>query len=313
MISQELKDAILTRREDRLKSLAKIGRQVCPRASSITSCDREMVYSITCWDKKPVPEPWLQARFEEGKEQERKVIRELMDLGFEVVEGQKPFEIKSRQGKVILTGSIDGKALWKDKKVPFEVKSLDPNIYQQINEVDDFNKYDWARKYPLQMQVYLYGHNEEEGLFIITDCKGHWKIFTVTLDLGEMEKILQRCEFVMDSIDRNEMPAFCKDASICRKCWALGKVCAPDMNMGPGLVIIEDAEMEVMLVKREELRSANKEYDEIDTYIKGYFKGKPNSVCGNFQITGKPRIAKYPAQEARTVESWTTKIERIKE
>jgi hypothetical protein len=272
-----------------------------------------MVYSITAWDKKPAPDTRLMARFEEGKEQERKVIRELMDLGLEVIEGQKPFEIRNRQGKVILTGTIDGKCLYKDSKVPFEVKSLDPNIYDQINSVEDFNKYDWAKRYPIQMQCYLLGNNESEGLFIITNCKGSWKIFTVTLDFEQMEKILQRCEYVMECAEKGEYPNFHKDQTICRKCWALGRVCTPDVDFGEGIEIIDDQEMEAMLEKREILKPVAKEYDEIDNHIKGYFKGKPNSICGNFVITGTERIAKYKAQEAREVKSWTTKIERLED
>ena len=312
MVSETLAQEILNRREHRLQSLASVSRQVCPRASSITSCDREMVYSITNWDKRPAPDLHLMARFEEGREQERKVIRELLDLGFEIVEGQKPFEIKDRKGRVALTGHIDGMALWKDKKVPFEVKSLDPNIYNQIDKVEDFNKYEWAKRYPLQMQSYLFGNNEDEGLFIITDCKGHWKLFPVTLNLELVERILQRCEYVVYCVIKEKLPEFHKDISICKRCWALGRVCTPPMDFGEGMQIIEDPEMEILLEKWTELKPSEKEYKEIDNHIKKYFKGRPNSICGNFVITGKAGIMKKAAQEAQEISTWRTKIERIK-
>lgn len=311
MIANNLLEEIQIRRERRLRSLAKASRQICPRASSITECPLEMVYSIVKWDTKPLPDPTLMARFEEGKEQERKVIRELMDLGFEIVEGQKPFEIRGRKGNVILTGSIDGKCLWKDKKVPFEVKSLDPNIYNSIDSVEDFNKYEWARKYPRQMQCYLFGYNEEEGLFIITDCKGHWKLFTVTLDIEEMERILQLCEYVMDCIESNKWPDYHKNASICRRCWALGRVCTPPLEFDASVQVIDDPEIEAKLSKREALKSSSKEFVALDKEIKAYFKGRPNSLCGDFIITGKEQIRKMPPQEARDVKSWVTRIEKI--
>src|SRR3990167_3304876 len=312
-LAEALKTEIFKRREDRLKSLAKISRQVCPRASSIGVCEREMVYSITHWDKKSPPDVQLMARFEEGKEQERKVIRELMDLGFEVIEGQKPFELRNKAGKVILTGTIDGKCLYKDKKISFEVKSLDPNIYSQLDSPDDFNKWDWSKRYPLQMQCYLYGNNEEEGLFIITDCKGHWKIFSVKLDYAQMEEILQKCERVMENIATETLPDFYKNASVCRKCWALGKVCTPPLDFGPGIEVVDDPEIEVKLARRGEISAYSKEFANLDKEIKDYFKGRPNSLCGNCVITGTERISNLKAQEAREMKSWITKIEKVEE
>jgi len=310
MLAETLAQEILQRREQKLKSEAKVSRQVCPRASSIGECDREMFYSITQWQLKPPPEPILQARFDKGKQEEQQILKELIDLGFEVAESQMLFELKDKKGKVILTGSIDGKALWKDKRVPFEIKSLDPNIFSQIETPEDFNRYSWARRYPRQMQAYLYGHNAEEGLFILTNLKGSIKVMPIMLDYVEMEKILQRCEYIMDCVEKNELPDFYKDASVCRRCWALGRVCNPPMDFGPGAVV-DDPEMEVKLAKWNELKPTVKEFDELDKEIKAYFKGKPLSLCGNFEIIGQERIMKLKAQEAREVKSWVIKIEPI--
>lgn len=307
----KLSEEIQSRREAKLKSEAKIFRQVNPRASAITECNREMVLSITNWKDKPAPDIHLQARFNEGKEQERKVIRELIDLGFEVIEGQKPFELKDRKSRTILTGSIDGKILLDGKRIPFEIKSLNPNIYSQINEVNDFNRYEWVKRYPRQMQAYLYGNNEESGLFILTDCLGHIKTFPVFLDYEEMEVILKRCEYVMDCVENKTLPDYHKDYSVCRRCWALGRCCTPPLDFGEGTQVIDDPDMEFMLNRREELNNVVKEYKQIDKQVKDYFKEKPNCLVGNFHISGSWRERKechIPASRY-----WQSKIEKVKE
>lgn len=310
-MSQSLCEAIIIKEEERLRSQANLFRKNVNWASDIGVCAREMFYSITDWDKKPIPEPYLLARFEEGREQEKKVIKKLMENGFEIVEGQKPFEIKDRNGRVILTGRIDGKIRWDNRKIPFEVKSLMPSVYSQIDTVEDFNKYSWAKKYPLQMMSYLFGENIDEGIFILTDCLGHFKVIPVRLDYASMESILQRCELVMNAVDKKTPPDFFKDTSVCRKCWALGRVCSPPLDFGEGVAIIDDAEIEVKLAKRDELYGLSKEFEVLDKEVKGYFRNKPHCLCGNFEIIGKEQIRKIPAQPEKETKSWITKIENI--
>lgn len=311
MVAEELKKEILYRRENHLRSQARLSRQTCCRASNITECAREMVYSIINWDKKPLPEPELIARFEEGKEQERKVIKELLDLGFEVAEGQQAYELKDRKGRVVCTLHIDGKCYHKSKKVPFEVKSLDPNVYNQLNSADDFNKYDWAKRYLRQIQCYLFGTGEEEGIFIITDCKGHWKIFPVTIQYEEMERILQLCEYVMDCVESGTMPEFALNAAMCRKCWACKNVCFPPLDFGNGVQVVDDPEILLALENRESLKAKAKEYEVVDKQVKEYFKNRPHTVCGEFEIVGTEQTRKYKASEAREVKTWVTTIEKI--
>ena len=312
MIAQELSKEIIERRERRLITEAKVYPKNHPTASGLEECSRRMVYEITHWKLRPPAEPYVQARMEEGKKQENRIIQELLDLGFTITENNPPpFEIRDRQGRLILRGMIDGKCLWQDRKIPFEIKSVDKNIYSVLKDISDFNKYFWMKKYILQMTAYLYANNEESGLFILCDMAGHWKIFIATLNLETMEKILQQCEYVVDRVEKGTLPDFCKDTSLCQKCWALGRVCTPALDFGEGLQIIDDPEMEVILEKREELKPQAKEYEEIDNHIKGYFKNKPNSICGNFEITGKNITKKLPAQEAREITYWQSKIVKV--
>lgn len=320
MIAETLAQEIMKRRERELTSKSRVYRQTCPRASSINlDCAREMYYQITAWDKKPIPEPYLMARFEEGHEQERKVNRMLLDLGFDIAEGQRDFELKDPiTGQVLCTGHIDGRIPWpvKDEngeertvRVPYEVKSLDPNVYAMINTVEDFNRYDWSKKYPLQIQIYLHFTGEQEGIFILTDCKGHIKIIPVRRDEELQNQIFDQCAFVTGCVEQKKEPEFCNDANKCRKCWAFGRVCTPPINVESAL-IIDDPEIEVKLEQREKLKDSAKEYESLDKEVKGYFRGKEIAICGDFMITGKAGKMNLKAREASVTETWTTKIEK---
>ena len=157
-----------------------------PRHTSILSdigeCDRQMVYSVTNWKDKPLHGVELQARFEEGKEQERKINRDLIYLGYDIAAQQELVEIKDRTGATIARGRIDGKIIYHKMKIPYEVKSMNPMVFENIDTTEDFQKKPYLRKYIRQIQMYLHGNGIEEGLLICTDCLGHWKMFVVTWD-----------------------------------------------------------------------------------------------------------------------------------
>jgi len=312
MTANEMIQEIQKRRLQRLLAKAKVFRQTVCRASDIGDCEREIYYQIVNWKDRPAPEPELQARFEEGVEQHQRIRKELLEDGFDVVEAEQPFEIKGRNGKVIITGHIDGKIRMQGVRLPFEAKSLNPNLFAQINAIEDFNKYIWARKFPRQMQTYEFGENEEEGIYILSDCLGHRKNFAVNLDYEETEKILQRCEYVMDCVEKNTPPPFHKDYSVCRGCWALGRICAPDIKIKPGVEILDDPEIEIELKRREELKALRDEYEALDKHAKDYFKNRPEVVVGDFHITGKEVVKHLKATEERDIKSWQVKIERIK-
>ena len=165
-----------------------------PRATSILSdigeCDRQMVYSITNWKDKPLHDEELQARFNAGNLQEREMYSELQSLGFDLQAGQEVVEIKNRAGETIARGKIDGKIRYQNIKVPFEIKSMNPMVYDNVDDIEDFKKKPYLRKYLRQIQMYLFGNNCEEGLLFCTDCLGHWKIFVITLMVVVKQKPL---------------------------------------------------------------------------------------------------------------------------
>jgi len=283
--------AIAARRLARLQSAAHAGRQDHPRASNIGDCDLEIYHQVVDWDRRPLPPPDLQARFEEGIRQERAVIGELVEMGFDVRESQRPFEIKDRDGLILCTGHIDGMIHYEGENVVFEVKSLDPNVFARIDSVADFQRYTWARRYPRQIMLYLYARGDPHGLFVVTDCKGHWKLLPVNLEdhLDECESLLQRLRRIVLAIRDHDpgrlMP--CGDPEICRGCWCMAAgLCQPDLAGAGQYRPIDDVEIAAALDRMAELAEAADEYRALEKRVKDAFKaaGEGLYIAGDWLV-----------------------------
>lgn len=281
-----------------------------PIASDLSPCVRELVLQMTHWQERPLPTPELKARFERGNLIEDAVIRELGQLGISVRAERKPFEIKDARGRIILRGKIDGFVEQERHEYPMEVKSLNPNVFQRVETVEDFGRWTWGAKYPEQLMSYLYGENLEEGFFLLDDCLGHWKLLPVTLDYAKMEAILKRCEQAVDHRDAGTLAEYHDDPAVCRRCWAFGRICFPPIEQ-QGLQVLADPDFETKLERRQELHDAAKEYEALDKEVKASVKGKDGLVIGRFLIQGKEEVRHYRAQEARDVPIWRTKITPI--
>lgn len=275
-----LAEAIISRRITRLEGLATAYLRKNSILSDVGDCERQMVYSVLDWDKRPVADPDLQARFEVGKSFERDVVRELLDLGFDFQQSQSPVQIKNRDGELIATGKIDGFIKWEGRRFPCEIKSMHPNIFNAIKSVEDFQKKPWLRKYTRQLMMYMFGNNEEFGLFICGDLLGHWKMLPLALDYGEAEAILQRLERVHDAIKKKEYPTrITYDQSICGKC-PFSTLCLQDILNRPA-EFIDNAELEADIDRHEELKPLASEFDVIHEKIKDAFKGVEKAVVGS--------------------------------
>lgn len=291
------------------------------RASDIQECDKAMVHSILDWDKKVMHDEGLQAIFDAGNREEENVKARLgYELGFQFIEQQKPFEIKNRNGEVICRGHIDGKILYNGEAIPVEIKSMNENVFNSIRSLDDFYKKPLHRRYIRQMQMYLYGNNEEAGIFILSNFRTE-KLIPVIIDLGECEQILQKLERNWEMVKRKEYPAPIEyNEQLCGRC-AFKHLCLTEVKH-EGAKFIENAELESLLERREELKAAANDYKDIDEYIKGAFEGIPQAFVGkSWEITGKKRVVKrvdtkaipdeIKKQYTTESESWITNIIKI--
>jgi hypothetical protein len=250
------------------------------RASNISICDLEICHSILSWNDKSLHNSSLQSRFDRGDLEERTVITELLSLGFSIIESQQPFEIKNRSGETICRGHVDGKISYLDRIFPIEIKSMHPNIFASINSLTDFLKNPLHRKYLLQLQLYLYGNNQSEGIFILSNCLGAYKFIPVILDLEEVEKIISRLERLWDeNIKTNILPKSMDfDEKTCNFCNF--KHLCPCLTKYDGMVMVDDKELETSLARRLELKPLVDEYNNLDDNIKSQFNKIGEVVVG---------------------------------
>lgn len=285
--TEKLVDEIIRKRTECLQGKIKAYPANNFRASDISECDRAMVYSVLDWDKKVMHDVGLQSIFDAGNKEEENVKARLgYDLGFKFVEQQRPFEIKNRDGEVICRGSIDGKILYNGEAIPIEIKSMNENVFNSIKSIDDFQKKPLHRKYLKQMQLYLFGNNEEAGMFILSNFRTE-KLIVVELDLGECEAILQKLEKNWKHVKAKTYPERIEyNEQLCGRC-AYSHLCLQEVK-NDGAKFIDNPELEDKLARREELKTAVDEYEGIDEEIKGTFKGIPQAIVGtSWQIQSK--------------------------
>lgn len=297
-LSEALATDIDLRRRASLKAKINAYPRKNPIMSDISECSRQMVYGITDWDKKPLHDEDLQARFDVGNLQEREIIRELQGLGYDFSLSQMPVEIKHKDGSILATGKVDGFIRFHGVKIPVEIKSSHPNVFNQIDSIEDLQKKPYLRKYTRQLMLYMYGNNCEEGIFIFTDCLGAIKILPIHLDYGECEAILKRLEQIHDHLIAKTLPErieFRED--ICGKC-PFASICLPDF-LRKELNVLTDTDLLFYLQEREMAKSAKSIYESADGWVKKFLKkyNIEKGIAGDFAIMGKLMPAKKPSEK----------------
>lgn len=283
MISEKLADQIIERRRAELKKQITSYQRKNLILSDIADCDRYLAYSVLEWDKRPLHDEDLQARFNAGRMWEREAIRELEGLGYEIILSQQPVQIKNRKGDVIATGKIDGFVVFEHEgkkiQVPIEIKTMQPNIFNTIKGSEDFQKRPYLRKYPRQLMLYMFGNNTDEGLFLLLDGLGRWKLLPLALDYGACEWLLQRIERTHEAIQAKQFPdRIPYDSQICGKC-AFSHICLPDV-LNKAADMIDNPDLEADIARHEEIKPIAAEYDQLHNTIKETFKGIEKAMVG---------------------------------
>lgn len=307
---ETIKERIEQAQEKYLQEKITRSRWKSIRASGIDDiCNRRLYYYITCGELAEEIDTGLAAIFEEGKDQEPGVRRYLSGLGFEI----KKASMTADWEKYNLSGSIDGVLNLNGIEYIAEIKTVSEYAWQKINSVADLNE-GYHKKWYGQMQIYLLLFNHEKGIYILKRKEAKQvKIIEVELDYGYAEGLIRKAEKVNSALNSGIPPDYLQSNPIeCKRCPFFGKVCNPPLDFGT-TEIIEDDILSQKLERRAELATAVSEYNKLDKEIKERFREIPSAICGNFSITGEKRITKYKAQEAREMESWAVKIEKINE
>ena len=179
------------------------------RASEIGHpCIRYLVYCRNNWQDRKLPDLNKILVFGEGNLQEEKVLKDLQDAGIRVWEQGLIFGDEEFFKKHQISGRIDGKIeVTENKRLPLEIKSMSPFVFQSINSISDMTKakHHWLRKYPAQMCIYLLGSNQEQGVFILKNkSSGKWKQIDAILDYQFAEELIKKSDLINEYISKNE-------------------------------------------------------------------------------------------------------------
>lgn len=273
------------------------GHQNNVYASNFSPCARKMAYQLTPGHELPAFEPETLAKFRRGNDRERSIKADLAFVGrnsnppFEVISQQKRFELRDRQGRIAITGKVDGEIyLSRDEAYPFEVKSWSPNITQGIHSFQDLFENKWTRTGAYQLLAYMYGASQAVG-FMVLDRSGIPAILKAELWEHEnhkrIDEFLDNAERAMDAKETGQLPDFVDDPSVCKMCDFCGVYCNPPKLSGAGGQIILDGELAAALDRRAELQPASDEFKSLDTAVKEKLRGVEMGICGNWLIEGK--------------------------
>lgn len=275
----------------------KISRYPCKsnRASSIgyfvpelEGCLRRGVYERTHWEQKELHDPKVQLIFDEGNNQEAQVLKDLAEAGIQVIEQQSAFEWKQYD----ITGHLDGVIIVDGVSVPVEIKSMDPNIFRQVNSFEDFKKKPWTRSYMAQIQIYMLSKNIDRAIFILKNkSTGELKQIEVALDYDLAEACLKTAEAINGHLKAETLPDRITDIEKCAKC-PFKLVCLPEISFGEPLKISDDPDFEKRIDKYLSMKEAAKECEAEYETIKERAKASAgeqglNIMVGKYVLTAK--------------------------
>jgi CRISPR/Cas system-associated exonuclease Cas4 (RecB family) len=255
------------------------------RASDLGNpCVRYHVYNRTRWAEKSLHDVGLQQVFDLGNDFEKIALRELAEAGITVIEQQRSFEWKEYQ----ITGHIDGLIQVNGGTYPLEIKSMSPFVFDSIQDINSLTKgkYAYLRKYPTQLNLYMLMKNIDKAVFLFKNkSTGAYKEAWMDLDYELGEETLKRAEAVNAHVAAGTLPDRIADDRACEDCPFI-HICIPD-HTGQEVEILDDDEIVELLTRQEELKPAQKEYNEIDATLKRKLEGRDKLIAGPFFITGK--------------------------
>jgi len=277
-----------------------------PVASNVNyDCPREMYHAIVNWDARPDPEPELQELMRNGNVASKAARQLLEEMGYEIIETEGPIEpFRNKAGRIVYTGRIDYILVLDGQRVPLEAKDVDSFMFDKLSTYEDLERFKWTRKWRGQILIYLLQKNQPEGA-ILLHSRGRLKPIPVILEerLEDAERALQIGEQVEAAIRTKTPPAFTKDPTVCRGCWAFGRVCNPPVEEQGAAIFDTDGELYALLAERAETEEARGRYEYADKRAKELIKAAKveRALCGEYAIsvTERPVKAESKPRAAR--------------
>lgn len=233
-------------------------------------------------------------RFAQGNAVEREVYARLMQIGprcsppFDVIEGQRHFTVRDRDGSKLITGRIDGRLHFPEtgERPVFEIKA--GTAIKRVERLEDFDRSPWTRHMPDQLLAYLLAEGEPWGFFVLAPWGGVPRFIRVDLErhLTRAEAFLQDARQAIDArFGRSDLPLMTDDRGECRRCPHLGRSCVPQLDY-EGAKVITDPRLIELAETREKTAGAAKDHARADRELKAALRGTESALLGDFQVTG---------------------------
>lgn len=284
MLSAENINQSLT---DKLQEKCKIYPQTNLRCSSIGHpCSRYVYLCITNFEDRTPPDTGLQAIFGLGNTLETHTIEKIKEAGYEVITPtSRSFRIMPQN----ITGREDLRI--KDPEtgelIPVEIKSISPFEFDKLNCFEDFvnSKKPFIQAYAWQIQLYMYQFSKPYGFFaLINKLTGIIKFIRVELDYDFTEKILQKAEYINKCLDDRTPPEACENIGYCENC-DLQHICG-QVKRTPADIEV-DGELDELIRRKEALKVAKSEYEQIDKEIKARVGEREKIITADYLIERK--------------------------
>lgn len=167
-------------------------------------------------------------RMRRGQLDEERVLRQIGEMGYKVIETQRPFEWPKYQ----IRGMIDCKLELDGQFYCADVKSVDPRVFALAVKEFGAGKVEnkWLKKHVVQVTTYNLMDNKETGALLYYDPVAN-DIFPtpVVTDYELGEACLKKCECVNGHLSAGTLPEGLNDPDECFRCDLL-HVCAPPIE-----------------------------------------------------------------------------------
>jgi hypothetical protein len=287
-------------------------------------CLRRLYYMRAAWDKATPTDDGLQGIFETGNILEPAIMRIVSEVG---LASTPPWRIIGTQmptndallSKYQISGTIDGllqvmNGQWVTQGV-VDGKTSSPNIYPQLVDYESLSRYPWTRKYRGQLMLYSLAHNLEMCyiLFVNKSNLFDMRLISFPVDMAYCESLLTKAETVNRAIDNQTPPKGVNDPDECPKCRWFSH-CAPDLETGGNLEVVDNDELQAILDRMEGLQEASDKYKELaKVRDKMLVKGK-DIACGSWLVHWKKMDKHFNAQPAKQAfdrSEWRKTITKI--
>ena len=295
-------------------------------------CERYLYYTIAHWQDRKLHDAETQALFDEGHVLADASMADLRAAGYKIRNEERTYQAKCRNG--VITGHVDwwlSGGILGEREVVFEHKGLS---YHQEDRWETWRdmlkaKARWVRRYPAQMQMYLYQTwtdraqmpgMEPWGLFGVRGKEsGRISLMPVEMDLDFCKGLLQKAERVYAALAGQEPPErIAYDPRMCDGC-DFTHICEPErhIKVNEGGVILDPVK-EQQMARVLELAPLAAEHDELAKLLKAFGKaaGRPFLIVGDgvIEVTQQEKHFKaVPAKAAFERTDTTVKITRRKE